>query len=224
VIQLLLILLPIALVDSISPVRIGAMVTILCADRPSKRAYAFITTIFVGYFILGVTFAMLGQKLLDVDLVLDPTPVNFVIGLVIGIVLLIVGGRGLRKKSVEQAVEVDQSNGVGGAVVTAAVITAATAPSAIPLLAGVNQILKSPVGITQAYLALLFYCVVYLTPLVSLLVVRTVLGERAEAVMKKLSAGAERWMGRLMAVLFILLGFANVIDALGYFLFNRPLY
>ena len=226
VIHLLLVLFPIALIDSISPVRIGAMVTILCADRPVRRAQAFIVGIFVGYFLLGLAFAFFGQRLLEIDLILDPTRVNFVIGLVIGVVLLIIGGRGLRARSVEGEVEVevDPSNSAGGALVTALVITVATAPSAVPLLAGINQILKSQISVSLAYLALVFYCAVYLTPLVVLLVLRVVLGERAETVMKKLGAGAERWMGRLMAALFILLGSANVIDALGYFLFNRPLF
>lgn len=224
VIHLLLVLFPIALIDSISPVRIGAMVTILCADRPVRRAQAFIVGIFVGYFLLGLAFAFFGQRLLEIDLILDPTRVNFVIGLVIGVVLLIIGGRGLRARSVEGEVEVDPSKSAGGALVTALVITVATAPSAVPLLAGINQILKSQISVSLAYLALVFYCAVYLTPLVVLLVLRVVLGERAETVMKKLGAGAERWMGRLMAALFILLGSANVIDALGYFLFNRPLF
>ncbi|MBD3852953.1 MAG: GAP family protein [Acidobacteria bacterium] len=223
-IHLLLVLFPIALIDSISPVRIGAMVTILCADRPVRRAQAFIVGIFVGYFLLGLAFAFFGQRLLEIDLILDPTRVNFVIGLVIGVVLLIIGGRGLRARSVEGEVEVDPSKSAGGALVTALVITVATAPSAVPLLAGINQILKSQISVSLAYLALVFYCAVYLTPLVVLLVLRVVLGERAETVMKKLGAGAERWMGRLMAALFILLGSANVIDALGYFLFNRPLF
>ena len=224
VIHLLLVLFPIALIDSISPVRIGAMVTILCADRPVRRAQAFIVGIFVGYFLLGLAFAFFGQRLLEIDLILDPTRVNFVIGLVIGVVLLIIGGRGLRARSVEGEVEVDPSKSAGGALVTALVITVATAPSAVPLLAGINQILKSQISVSLAYLALVFYCAVYLTPLVVLLVLRVVLGERAETVMKKLGAGAERWMGRLMAALFILLGSANVVDALGYFLFNRPLF
>jgi cytochrome c biogenesis protein CcdA len=224
VIHLLLVLLPIALIDSISPVRIGAMVTILCADRPLRRAQAFVVGIFVGYFLLGLAFAFFGQRLLEIDLILDPTRVNFVIGLVIGVVLLIIGGRGLRARLVEGEVEVDTSKSAGGALVTALVITVATAPSAVPLLAGINQILKSQISVSLAYLALAFYCAVYLMPLVVLLVLRVVLGERAETVMKKLGAGAERWMGRLMAALFILLGSANIIDALGYFLFNRPLF
>ena len=222
--HLVLILLPIALIDSISPVRIGAMVTMLCADRPIKRALAYVAGTFVGYYLVGLAFAFFGQRLFEIDLIPDPTPLNFLIGLVIGIALLLVGVRGLRARKVEGEVKVDESKGVGGALLTALVISVVTAPTAVPLLAGINQILRSDVSEPQAYLALAIYCAVYLTPLVVLMVLRVVLGDRAEAVMKRLGAGAERWMGRLMSVLFIVLGLVSVVDALGYFLFNRPLF
>jgi len=223
VLGLTLVLLPIALIDSISPVRIGAMVTILCGDRFLRRAFAYLAAIFIGYFGLGIVFALGGKRLLEIDLILDPTPINFVIGLLVGILLILVGLRSLRARQVEGEVEVNESKGAAGSFVTGLLITIATAPTSVPLLAAVNRILRAEINDAQAWTALAIYCIVFLTPLIALLVQRAIVGDRAEAALKAFESGAKRWMGRLLAVLFIVLGLINVIDALGFFFFDRPL-
>ena len=56
--KLLLLIPPIALVDGISPVRIGTMIALLGERRPWPGAFAFHAVVFFSYFLLGIIVAI----------------------------------------------------------------------------------------------------------------------------------------------------------------------
>jgi cytochrome c biogenesis protein CcdA len=223
-IELLLVLIPIALVDSISPVRFGLLVTLLGRDRPFAAAGTFILGLFAGYFFLGFLISLGLDRFIDWILPENPAPIDFGLSAVIGLVLLILGLRNLVSPNLEKPVEEPGSESLVGIFTLSWVITFATSPAAVPYLAGIDQILRADVSDLQAFLALAFYCAVYVAPLLILILLRSILGESGIKLLRRINTMVDRYMPRVMAALFVILGVLLLIDAVGYFFFDRPLW
>ena len=223
-ISLLLILIPIALVDSISPVRFGLLVTLLGRERPFASAGVFIVGVFSGYFILGFLISLGLDRFIDWLLPENPHPLDFGLSALVGLILLLLGLRNLTSPNLEKPAQEREPDSLWGIFVMSWAITFATAPAAVPYLAGIDQILRADVSDFQAVLALAFYCTVYVTPLLVLLLLRTLLGKSGIQLLRKINDLIDRFMPRLMAALFALLGVVLLVDAGGYFFFDRPLW
>jgi cytochrome c biogenesis protein CcdA len=220
----MLILIPIALVDSISPVRFGLLVALLGRERPFASAGTFIVGVFSGYFVLGFLISLGLDRFIDWLLPENPDPLDFGLSALVGLILLLLGLRNLTSPNLEKPAQEPESDSLWGIFVMSWAITFATAPAAVPYLAGIDQILRADVSDFQAVLALVFYCAVYVTPLLGLLLLRTVLGKSGIQLLRKINDLIDRFMPRLMAVLFALLGVVLLVDAGGYFFFDRPLW
>ena len=125
-----LVLVPIALVDSIGPVRVGLLVTLLGRDRPFASACTFIFGIFSGYFLLGFLISMGLDRFIDWLFPENPAPIDFGLSALIGLALLTLGLRNLVSPNLEKPVEEPESESLAGIFVLSWVITIATANSA----------------------------------------------------------------------------------------------
>ena len=96
-------------------------------------------------------------------------------------------------------------------------------PGAFPYLGAIDQILREDPGPTQAVFALLFYNIVFLLPLLSLLVVRILLPTQSEKVFRRVSEIAEVWGGRIIAFIVVFIGVLFVVDGIGWFM-GHPLF
>ena len=91
-------------------------------------------------------------------------------------------------------------------------------PGAFPYFAAVDQILRFDVDIGFAFVALLYYNAVFLLPLAALLVLRALLGARADRLFAWLAPALARWGHRLIVVVLLAIGLVAVADAIGWFL------
>lgn len=223
--ELLLILTPIALVDSLSPVRIGALVAILAGRRFLLGALAFLVGIFSSYFVLGIAISLGAHHLIGLLFPAEARPVNFALGGAVGIILFAIGATHLSGREIEHEPKREPNKRTPAAVFLLSwIITLTTAPAAVPYLAAIDQILKSNVEDGPALAALTYYCLVYLTPFVLLLALRASLGRRSENLLDRVDTWAHVWVPRAMAILFVALGLLLMLDAAGYFFFDRPLW
>ena len=103
--ELTLALASIALLDSISPARMGALVTILGGRLPYLRAGLFVSGLFLSYLILGVLMALGADWVLDQLFNVEPPPADFVMSAAIGVVIIVFGVRTLLTAKLEREVE-----------------------------------------------------------------------------------------------------------------------
>ena len=111
--QLLLTLLPIALIDSIAPIRIGITVTMLGRQHPFVSAGTFILGLFVAYLALGLLIALGLNRVVDWLFPDNPLPSDFILGALIGVLLLVLGLRNLKSPHREKQVEEPKSTSLG---------------------------------------------------------------------------------------------------------------
>jgi len=155
----------------------------------------------------------------------EAKPVNFALGGATGIVLFALGATHLSGRAIEREPKREPSKRTPAAVFLLSwIITATTAPAAVPYLAAIDQILKTNVDDGPALAAIAYYCLVYLTPLAALVALRTSLGKKSENLLDRVDTWAHVWVPRAMAILFVALGLLLMLDAAGYFFFDRPLW
>ena len=231
--ELLLVLFPIALVDSISmlPVGVPVMLTMLAARRGLAACVAFLLGIFAVYLPCGIVIALglgavferLGAWLAEAW-AKTPGTSDLALQITVGLALLAFGWKlaGARQKRGQRAAE---RSGLGPpqAFTLGAGLMIVGMPGALPYFAAVDQILRADASTTGAVLALLWYNAVFLLPLVLVPVLRLVLGARSQPFFDAVSRFSEVWGRRLIAAALLLLGGLLVADGVGWFL-GRPLF
>jgi len=96
-------------------------------------------------------------------------------------------------------------------------ITVVGLPGAVPYIGAVDQILRSDPGFVGSVLALLFYNLVVLLPLVALVIIRFVFPAHSERVFEWIGSLADRWGHRIIVTALALLGAVLVVDGVGWF-------
>ena len=220
--KLLLLILPIALIDSVSPVRIGTMIALLGERRPWPGAFAFLAGVFFSYYLLGVIVALGADNIIDF-LTAEPHPIEYGAGIAIGALLVVLGARNFRAKPMPSEIKEPRGRGPGGALFLGLVLTLVTAPAALPYLAGIDLILQSGFGEPEMFAALAFYCTLYVASLLALMALRSVLGPRSAALLFQVNRIVSTWMPRVVAVLLLILGALMIADGVTYF-FGYPLF
>jgi cytochrome c biogenesis protein CcdA len=163
--------------------------------------------------------------------------VDFVIGLILGLVLiwLAIGSRNDTGKRPDE--ELPQFT-VVSAFGFGAVINFIGMPFAVPYFAAIDQILKADFSTTQALLILLkadfsttqallillAYNLVYALPFAIVPVLSAMMGEQARPVLAKVNAFMEKASGVLMPLLLGAIGLTLVADAIKYFITGSPLF
>ncbi len=90
-------------------------------------------------------------------------------------------------------------------------------PGAVPYLAAIERIVNHDLEWAGALSYLIFYNAVFVLPLMGLIGLRVVLGERAEPWFQALAKFCVGVMPRLTAILFLLIGLVMVADGIGWF-------
>lgn len=221
--DLLVSLVPLALVDSVSPVRLAALVAVLGSRRPIADSAAFLVALAASYYLVGLLIALGVDRLFDYLFPTDPKPIDFALGGLVGLGLVVFGSRNLRRPHMEREPRKGFSEG-RSPFLLAIKINAATGLAGLPYIAAIDLMLRSELPDWQLLLALAFYCAVFMMPFAALVLTRILLGRRADRLLERINRAIGEWMPRMMAVLFVLLGLVLLVDAGGYFLFDRPLW
>ena len=222
--QLILVLTPIALADSLSviPMCIVPLSLVLSSRRPLLGSTALIAGIVLPYYALGVMLVMgLGKAFsgLEVWLKTPPDTIDLVLQLILGAVLL---GFGMRLAEARQkhagARRPSEGMTPGQAFTFGFGFTVLGAWGAFPYFAAIDQMLKADLSFGQVLLVLAIYSAVFVSILVALVVLHFALGARADAIFASVQQLSERWGRRLAIVILLGLGAFLVADGVGWFM------
>ena len=223
---------PIALVDSasITPLALVPLMHVLAGPRGYRVAGAFLLGLFLSYLAMALLFLFgLSAVFLSLGDWLahrwhNPEPLDFALELLVGLALLYFS---LRRQDPRQTRTEGKS--LDGAVTPwqafgfACMLNVVGFPGAVPYFAAADAIMRADLPAFDAFLAVLFYCVVFVLPLSAIVGLRAVLGRRGEAFLNAVSGFFGTWGKRVLMILMFLLGLLMTVDALFYWLGGAPL-
>jgi cytochrome c biogenesis protein CcdA len=222
---LLAVLTPIALFDStsITPLCIVPLVVLFSGKRPTATASAFLLGIFLTYVVCSLVLLLGLQSVFEElnELVTDfihkhPDTLDLVLQGIIGLAMVFFGSR------MADARESEDDRGLADDVTPTkaftggAVLTLVGMPGAFPLFAAADQILRADLDLTNTVAVVLFYNVVFIAPLTAVVLLRSVLGKRSDALLARINVFVSTWGHRVVVWGLILLGGTLVVDAIGW--------
>lgn len=223
---LLVFLTPIALINSVStlPSGLAGVAASLGAEKPFLTASAFIAGKFVPRFAfglllaIGLDYAFDGLRVRAREAWQDPATLVVLLQLVIGAVMVVFGYH-LSRASRQRP---DHASATPLTPASAFSIAAGMAvvglPGAVLYFAAIDQILRAELPALGIINAVLFYNVVYLSPLMLIVLSRRLFGTRADPLFEAVAKFLERWGKRLMFFGLLGLGAVLVADAIGWFI------
>ena len=91
-------------------------------------------------------------------------------------------------------------------------------PAAVLYFGAINQILRADVGSALTAVALLFYNLVFLTPLIALLVVSLVFAARSEIIFNRVMLITDRWVRQFASIAIMIVGVVLLADGISWFI------
>jgi hypothetical protein len=175
----------IALADSVNPSLIGGELFVATGEHPRRQTTAFTAAAFIVTFVFGLALAL---GLGDLILSLVPKPgstVKYALIAAAGVVLLVGSAVvWIRRRTLVSA---DANDGQRGSKRPAALMGAGIAGvellTAFPYFAAIALIVGSGVSNAGKLSLLALYCVIYALPLIVIVVVVALMGERAERIL-----------------------------------------
>jgi len=225
-VDLMLVLTPIALLDSTSiiPLTIVLLVMLLGGPSPLPRSAALLGGIFVTNAVCGLLILFGLQNVFDainayaLRVWQDPNTEELVLQLLIGLVLVVFGVRIARARKGSTETKAPAAMTAGQALLAGAGLTIVGLPGAVPYLAAIDLILRSDLRTSQGIIAIIFYNVAFTVPLAAILLSRLVLGERSRVFLEGVRGFLDRWGQRVVVSLMLVLGALLIIDGVGWFL------
>lgn len=225
--ELVGILTSIALVDGMSMVPLTVVVSaiVFASPRPVTSFLTYIAGVFVAYYAFGVAvllglgsfFERLNSWFLKVWK--HPDSLDLALQIAIGLVLLFFGVRmSARRRKREQDKLPDEPVTPWTAFVGGVVMTVVGMPGAVPFFAAADQLLRADLSHGAGATMLAYYVTIFVLPMFGFLIVRLVMGQRADAIFEKIDAFVATWGRRLIMLLLLGLGALMVIDGVGWFL------
>jgi cytochrome c biogenesis protein CcdA len=229
-VSLLLVIAPIALVDStsITPLCIVPLIMLLSKEQPILRASAFLFGIFAAY-LVGSLLLLFGlQQIFEqVNEVVsqqlkNPDTLFLVVQIAIGACMLAFGTRMANARERKQDRRPTESVSAAQAFTGGAVLTIVGLPGALPLFAAIDQILRADPPLHNKIVAMFFYNAVFVLPLFSAVLLRIVLGERSVPMLNRINDIVTRAGRRVLIVALVIAGVVLILDGIGWFM-GHPL-
>ena len=229
--SLLLVLLPIALLDSTSmiPLAVVPLAIMLVGRQPILTATGFLAGIFVVYLGGGILIAIGLEALIDalepafIEVLRHPTDLELGLQLVLGIVMIGFGWRIADSRlSSKTHRERKDTFSLGKAFALGATLTIIGVPGAVPYFGGIDLILRADLDTPGAVAALLFYNLVFVAPLAALIGTRVLFPTHSERIFAVVASFCEVWGKRLVILILLVLGATLTADAIGWWM-GQPL-
>jgi hypothetical protein len=229
--DLLIALTTISLIDSLSmlPFAVVALAVLLSGKQPYLTATGFLLGIFVSYFASGLLIAFgLGETINRVTEALvhwfkHPNAIDYYLSIVVGLLLIFFGYRwaiARRKKAAQKKPDAGMGPLQAFAVGAGAVIAGLW--GALPYFAAIDTILKEDLSTAASIGALTYYNVVFVSSGVVLVLIRAVMGPRADAMFDAVNRFIAVWGKWLIITLMVILGLVMLADGVGWML-GRPI-
>ena len=215
-IELLPKLIPLLVVDVLNPVLFALMVVAVGTSKPIANSTALLAGHTASYLLSGVVIAFGLDRI--TNRLNNPLPVDYVVELLIGLLLLWAAlasrnGKASEEKTPERELTPAYCFGYG------AIINFVGVPFALPYFAVIDQIVKANLSMEPSLLVLAFYNAAYALPFLLVPILFVLIGERCKPILHKISNVLTGLVDRFMPVLLLLIGVALTADAL-MFLFS----
>ena len=197
----------VGLADSLNPSTVGPALYLATARRPVARVALFTLGVFAVNFAAGIVLT-LGPGMLLVHVVPRPDrTVRHPLELAAGLVLLAiaVGLWAARRRLARHELPMRQGGG-NSALALGASITAVELPTAAPYLGVIAAIVAARPSVPQTITLLGLFCSAFVAPLLAILLVLLIGGDRAAAVLAPAGAWLERRWPVVLAALLLLVG------------------
>ena len=211
---LTLLVLSIGLTDSLNPTTVAPAVFLATERHPATRIASFTLGVFAVSFAGGL-LVVIGPGQLLLDALPHPGPnAKHIEELISGAILLALAvalwvGRHQVAKRISSSTK-RRAGGIGAAFVLGAGIMAVELPTALPYFAAIAAIVASDAALSAQILLLLVFNVAFVTPLLAILAIRTLAGDRASRTLERLGGWLRRQAATFVAALLGLLGAAAI--------------
>jgi cytochrome c biogenesis protein CcdA len=220
-IELLPNLIPLLVVDVLNPVLFALLVLAVGTQKPYANSMSLLAGHTFSYFVSGIVIALgLDQITYRLN---NPLPVDFVIGLLIGLLCVWAAlasrdGKASEERSPEHELTPAFCFGYG------AVVNFLGVPFAIPYFAAVDQILKANLSVETSVLVVAIYNVTYALPFLLVPVAVAILGERSKPILERINNALISLVDKLMPIMLFLIGVALIADALAFLITGKSLW
>ena len=229
--ELLGILAPIAFLDagSIIPVAIVPMAIFLATARPYATSSGYIAGIFLPYVGFGVVIAFgLGWVIDELDtwfqrFYSEPNAVELAVQVVLGFAAIWFGTKMVSKPAPQATDPPQRETTPADAFALGAGTILVGLPGALPYFAAIDQVLRSDLNPGSNVIALIYYNVIIVLPLLAMMVLHGLMGEASRPLFERVAAFSARWGGRAFAVLLLLFGALLVVDGVSFLFFDYPI-
>ncbi len=226
-VELLLILTPISLLDSMSavPFCIVPLAILLGGNRPLLSSLMFIAGIVISYFPFGLLL------LFGLDMIFDwltetltaflskePDTLDLVLQLAIGLVMVIFGYRIAAARQSRDEGDAAAAITPGSAFVLAALLNLTGMWGALPYFAAIDQILRADLDAAGMVLVLAYYNLVFVIPLLAFIGLRYALGQKADRLFQTMARFFTRWGRRSIVFILFGLGVILLVDGISWFM------
>jgi cytochrome c biogenesis protein CcdA len=217
VLRLFGIVVSIGLADSMNPSTIAPGLYLALGERARSSLLQFTLAVFAVNFVGGAVIALgPGQAILH----LVPHPhatARHILETVAGVVMLIAAGvLWAKRKSLRQRELPKPSAESKSAIVLGLTISAVELPTAFPYFAAIAAIVGSGLGPVRQLIALALYNIAFVLPLILMIIVLQVAGDKAKAVIEAARDWLQRHWPTLVAGLALVAGvFVTLLGVTG---------
>jgi cytochrome c biogenesis protein CcdA len=215
------VLIPFLIADVVNPVLFAFLVYAAGTRRPLSTSIALLLGHTAAYFAAGVAVALGLEQI--TSYLANPSRIDYLIGLLVGLLLLWFAFPG-KKKSAQEHPAQGRALTPLGAFGLGAVVNFVGVPFALPYFAAIDQILKANHAPLEALILLVVYNLAYALPFLIVPALVALLGERSRPILERMNAVLERASAFLMPAILGLVGLALVADALLYFITGNGLF
>ncbi|QDV48718.1 GAP family protein [Gimesia fumaroli] len=212
--ELWMTLIPVLIADVVNPVLFAFLVYAAGTNRPVVNSCGVLLGHTLAYYVAGVVIAI-GIESIS-NRLSNPQQIDYIIGMVIGLILLWVGFLSWKTEKTEQAEESCTLTPMS-AVGLGAIVNFMGLPFALPYFAALDQILKADLTPLTSLAVLAGYNVLYALPFALVPILTATSGEKSQIILRKINDWLVRISNFLMPILLVLVGLALIVDSMIYF-------
>jgi hypothetical protein len=224
--ELLLILTPISLLDSMSavPIALIPLAIILNGRTPVMGSISFISGGFIVYFIFGI-FILFGlDTLIDQYaatliqyLKSQPDFIELMIQIIVGFIMIYFAWQFSWKTPMQdRPASYDSDITPAHAFTLSATINIIGMWGALPYFAAIAQILKVDLKTVSMIWVLIYYNLVFALPLIGFVLLRILMAEKATVILSSMTEFFLHWGKRIFIISLYLLGPLFIADGIGW--------
>jgi cytochrome c biogenesis protein CcdA len=202
------------LADSLNPATIAVAVVLAATERPVWRLIGYTAGIFSVY-LAGGLLLTLGPSGLIRTATNRPDSALFNVALIVAGLVALGFAVWVFLHRHDRAHVPDVNLRPGSALGLGAGMTAVDLPTAFPYFAVIVAIIGKNISVVYEIVLLVLFNVMYVLPIVVIIVIAAVLGERAAGALKKVQDLVTRWSPILLAVLSAALGAVALVAGIG---------